>query len=213
MVAARGEPHRVGGFAQEREAAGVRPRHVLQHRACDRGVAADIVITAGYGALTFYIQEQVSQTDTNLQRRYAVTPVFWHLTDAQKTTLARALDAVPKEKRFSISIQCLPDAGSRAFVEEFAGILQDHDWKYSANCLFSNLKPEFTGLAVGITPSIQAKIINKPEDQWPSELGNLRTLVDILKTTEIPGQWGIFDDKSKQDHFYLLIGNAPKNPI
>ena len=42
MIAARREPHRVGGFAQQREAARVRPGHIFQHRARDRRIAADV---------------------------------------------------------------------------------------------------------------------------------------------------------------------------
>jgi hypothetical protein len=42
VIAARGEPHRLGGFAQQHKAAGVRPRHVLQHRTGNRGIAANM---------------------------------------------------------------------------------------------------------------------------------------------------------------------------
>ena len=64
-----------------------------------------MVITVGYGALTFYIQQQVSQKDTELQNKYAQAPIYWHLTDAQRTALPIALDRVSKDKRFKIDIQ------------------------------------------------------------------------------------------------------------
>ena len=41
MITARREPHGVGGVAQQRHPAGVRPRYVFQHRARHRRIAAD----------------------------------------------------------------------------------------------------------------------------------------------------------------------------
>ena len=172
-----------------------------------------MVITVGYGALTFYIQQQVSQKDTELQNKYAQAPIYWHLTDAQRTALPIALDRVSKDKRFKIDIQCLPNSGSRTFVEEFAVILHDHDWQFSANCLFSRLKPGFTGVSVGVTPSLKDKIVAKRNmDEWnDGQLPDLKALITILSDAQIPAIWSIFDDDSKQDRFYLLIGNAPKD--
>jgi len=42
MVAARGQPHRVGCFAQERESACIRARHIFENCARDRGIAAQV---------------------------------------------------------------------------------------------------------------------------------------------------------------------------
>jgi len=165
-----------------------------------------VVLTAGYGAITFYIKQQVSQQDTDLQHRYAVRPIYWHLTEAQRTALVVALDEVPEQKRFQIDIQCLPDAGSRTFVEDFAQVLHDHSWKFNVNCLFSRLKPEFTGLSIGLNSPLRAKVEGKPIADWPE---NLQTIGTILDRAQIPGTWSSFDDDSKDEHFYLLIGNAP----
>ena len=78
------------------------------------------VITAGWGAITIYIQEQVNSTDQALQRKAATRPLFWHLTDYNKNALAFALDQTPKDKRFVVLIQCLPDATSRTYVKASA---------------------------------------------------------------------------------------------
>lgn len=164
-----------------------------------------MVVTAGYGALTFYIQQQVSLLDAALQRQYAGRPIYWHLTDAQRIALGIALDQVPEEKRFSIDIQCLPDAGSRTFVEDFVQVLKDHHWKFSANC-FSRLRPEVTGVLIGVTPSLKEKIANHEPTEWPE---NVRVLTQIIDKTQIPAEWGLFDDESKADQLFLLIGNAP----
>ena len=42
MIAARREPHRIGGFAQQRKSAAVRPRHIFQYRARHRGIGPDM---------------------------------------------------------------------------------------------------------------------------------------------------------------------------
>jgi hypothetical protein len=43
-----------------------------------------LVLTVGYGAYTLQIKQEVSQEDAELQRKYAVRPVFWHLTILKK---------------------------------------------------------------------------------------------------------------------------------
>jgi hypothetical protein len=169
-----------------------------------------IVVTAGYGAIEFYIKEQVSTRDTEIQRQSAVRPVFWHLTDAQKTALGIALDKIPEGERFSISILCLPDAGSRTFTSEFAKVLKDHEWKFQPNCLFNDLRPDFTGISVSLSPSLRDKVAGKPltDSAYPP---NLRTLTALLIDAKIEANWGVYDDPAtkNQDVFWLLIGNAP----
>jgi hypothetical protein len=167
-----------------------------------------IVITAGYGALTFYVKEQVSQRDIDLQKKYASGPIFWHLTDAEKLAFKNELSKVPEKERFQVQIICLPDAGSRAFVEDIAQVFNDAGWpKVGANCLFNKLKPDVLGLYVAATPTFIEKLTAiKNMDDWPHDI---RTLVKVLTDAKIPAQWANYDDDTKQDHFFLLVGNAP----
>jgi hypothetical protein len=52
VIAACRQPHGIGGLAQERKPARIRPRHILEHRARDGGVAV-----------------QMRQTDRRIARR------------------------------------------------------------------------------------------------------------------------------------------------
>ena len=167
-----------------------------------------IVVTTGYGAIEFYIQQQVSKRDAEIQHQSAVRPVFWHLTDIEKTLLAHVISQIPAEQRFHIEIQCLPDAGSRSFVEDFAGVFVANDWKdIRANCLFSKVRPDLTGMYIGLSKSLMGKMEGKSIADAPDK--NLITLAQILDSATLSVQWASFDDGSNEDHFYVLIGNAP----
>jgi hypothetical protein len=159
-----------------------------------------VILTAGYGAIEFYIQEQISSRDRDLQARGAQRPIFWHLTDAEKTALAIELDKIPEIDRFTIQIKCLPDAGSRTFVEDIGKIFTDHKWQIAANCLFSNVRPDLVGLFISIPKSASDKTI----EQLPK---NTRTLIGIFSRANIRGQLGL--DDIKEEEVYLVIGNAP----
>ena len=161
-----------------------------------------IVLTAGYGAFTFYVQQLVSEEDRALQQKYASKPVLWHLTEAEKIAFGHALEEVPEDQRFEIKIVCLPDAGSRTFVEDLAIILMDKKWKASANCLFNNLRPDFVGLAVGISPALK----NKKLEELPK---NIATLAKILNDAKLPGTWAFGKDGDDENTFQLIVGNPP----
>ncbi len=161
-----------------------------------------LVLTAGYGAIEIRIEQEVSKRDADLQKQAAIRPVYWHPTDFEKSSLAFALDQVPADQRFEIKILCLPDAGSRTFVEDLAKVFLDHQWKVTSNCLFNKLRPSLTGLAVAASPSL----IAKKDAEMPKEL---QTLIKILVASQIPTQFGQYDDGSGADDFYLVVGNAP----
>lgn len=167
-----------------------------------------IVVTVGYGALTIYVQRQVSTTDSALQKQYTVKPVYWHLTDAQRTELGAAIDKVPVDQRFMIQIKCLPDAGSRTFVEDLGDVFYKHDWKQiHGDCFFSTVRPDVTGLYIGLSKSLWDKLTGK--DFHASSDKNLIQLAEMLQSATINFQWSLFDDGTKEDHFYLVVGNAP----
>lgn len=162
-----------------------------------------IVITASYGFFTLAVKQAVSTEDAALQHQYTTHPTYWHLTEFEKIALGSAFDEVPKEDRFQIHILCLPDAGSRTYVEDFAKIIIDHDWpKPSANCLFSDVRPDLVGLYVGVSP----KLKDKKLEEMPK---NLQTLVKILQTAHIPSQWALDKNDAKEEDFSLVVGNAP----
>jgi hypothetical protein len=160
-----------------------------------------VVLVGAYGAIEFYIQQQVSVRDHEIQEKSVVRPVFWHLTEGEKTSLGIALDQVPDSDRFELQIKCLPDAGSRAFVEEIGKIFIDHKWKIKANCFFSNTRPDLTGLYI----SLSKNLAGKPIQELPK---NLATLLRIFDKAKTPGRGVAFDDL-KDDEFYLVVGNAP----
>jgi hypothetical protein len=181
---------------------GVQRHHWLKHVgwAVSSFCVAVIVVTIGYGAIEFYIQKEVSTRDTEIQQQAAVRPVFWHLTDAQKTALGAELDKIPEDQRFQIPMKCLPDAGSRTFVEEIGQIFIDHKWKVSANCFFTNVRPDLTGLWISVPKSLSGKKI----EDTPK---NIQTLAKILNGANIAWRFAI--DQISDNEFYLVIGNAP----
>jgi hypothetical protein len=84
-----------------------------------------IVVTLGYGAIEIYVKQEVGKRDEEIQKNAAVRPIFWHLTDFQKTSLAFALERVPEDQRFEVKVMCLPDAGSRTYVEDLGKVFLD----------------------------------------------------------------------------------------
>lgn len=171
------------------------------------------VITVGWGAIEFYIQQQVSNRDQEIQHNAAVRPVYWHLTDAQKTALKLELDDAPVSERFHIQIECLPDAGSRTYVEDLGQVFEEAKWKIDGNCLFSSVKPDLTGLYVAVSPSFAPKEDAAgvlPMDELPK---NAKKLMDFLQEAQIPARWGVYKNseppQQKDDDFFLIIGNAP----
>jgi hypothetical protein len=128
--------------------------------------------------------------------------VFWHLTDFEKTSLGFALDQVAEENRFELQIRCLPDAGSRTFVEDFAKVATDHKWKISANCLFSNVRPDLVGLYIGVAK----KHANKNVQELPEQARMLAKIFDIAK---LNARWGLDKDDSLGDEAVITVGNPP----
>ena len=56
-----------------------------------------------------YIKEEVGKRDAAIQKQLAVRPVYWHLTDIEKSALGFALDQVSEDKRFEIDVCRMPD--------------------------------------------------------------------------------------------------------
>jgi hypothetical protein len=183
---------------------GVQRRHWLRYVGWSIFLicATTVIVLAGYGALEFYIQKEIGSRDRALQDKAATRPIFWRLTDAEKTALGFELDQIPEAERFELKFKCLPDAGSRTFVEDIAKLINDHKWKISANCLFSNVRPDLTGLYISISKIHEGK----PFEKMPKDI---RTLATILAAANIPGKGYALDDGMKEDEFYLVVGNAP----
>ena len=166
-----------------------------------------IVLAAiGSSLITGYfelrVKEEVARRDAAIQHDAAVRPVFWHLTDLEKTNLAHELGKIPEAERFPVTVKCLPDAGSRAFVEELAKVFIDEKWKITANCFFSNIRPDLTGLYIGV-PKEQ---VGKKNEELPK---NLATLLRIFSAAQLRGNGIATDDTLKGDQFAIIVGNAP----
>jgi hypothetical protein len=163
-----------------------------------------IIVTGIVGYVEIYIKEEVSSRDEAIQKQYSVHPVFWHLTDFQKTNLGVALDQVPEDKRFQIQIRCLQDSGSRTFAEDFAKVVTDNHWKVIGNCLFNDIRPDLVGLYLGIAKKHAGKAISDlPE--------HVRTLAKLLEDARIDGQWGLDKDDALGDEGVIIIGNPPSS--
>jgi hypothetical protein len=160
------------------------------------------VITGIIGYVEIDIKQEVSGRDEAIQKQAAVRPVFWHLTDFEKTSLVYALDQVPENERFPIQVRCLPDAGSRTYVEDLAKVFIDHKWTVTANCLFNNVRPD----AVGMYVVVAKKFGGKKIQDLPA---HTRLLAKILDEAKIAGQWSIDGDDSLGDEPVIVVGNAP----
>ena len=162
-----------------------------------------IAVTVGFGAIEIYIKQEVGKRDDEIQKQAAIRPVFWHLTDWEKAALEFELNKLNSSQRFEIKIKCLPDAGSRTFVEDLAKVFVDNDWKITANCFFSDLRPDLVGLYVGVSPALKGKTI----DELPRNIG---AIFKILGAAQIPVQGAALEkDIAKEEDFYLEVGNAP----
>jgi hypothetical protein len=167
-----------------------------------------IFLTAGYGALTFYIKQEVAKQDIDLQKKYAVGPVYWHLTDAQKIAFKNALSEVPETERFQVEVLCLIDAGARTFVEDLANVFQEAKWKQiNANCLFNAVRPDLVGLTLAVSPSLLEKVQGKNIEEWPHDL---RILAQAMMKGGLIFVTATYDDKTNQDRFWMAVGNAPR---
>jgi hypothetical protein len=161
-----------------------------------------VVVTGIVGYVEIYIKQEVGVRDEAIQKQSAVRPVFWHLTDFEKIALGSALDAVPEDKRWQIQIRCLPDAGSRTYVEDLAKVLIDHKWKIAANCLFSNVRPDLVGLYIVAAKKFGGK-------NFQDLPGHIQTMAKIFNDAKIPGEWSTDFDDSLGDDPALVVGNAP----
>jgi hypothetical protein len=163
-----------------------------------------IIVTGIIGYVEIYIKEEVSSRDQAIQKQYSVHPIFWHMTDFQKTNLGVALDQVPEDKRFQIQIRCLPDSGSRTFAEDFAKVVTDHNWKIVGNCLFNDIRPDLVGLYLGIAKKYAGKeLSDMPE--------HIQALAKLLEEAKINGQWGLDKDDGLADEGVIIIGNPPSS--
>jgi hypothetical protein len=148
---------------------------VVPRVGCFRNLYQRVCCTVGWGAITIYIEEQVNGVDQALQRQAATRPLFWHLTDYNKNALGFALDQTPQDKRFEVLIQCLPDATSRTYVEDLANAFLAHQWSVKANCLFSQLKPDFLGVEIAVSGKLAGRQLSDIPDNtkrcaWPADL-------------------------------------------
>jgi hypothetical protein len=160
-----------------------------------------IVLTVGAGAIEAYVQEEVSARDIRIQTQDITQPVFWHLTDYQRTALGIELDKIPKDQHFSIVIECLPDASSRTFTDDIAQPFLDRKWTVTGNCLFNNVRPDLVGLFIGISK------FDLPPNPLPD---NAKRLAKILTDAKINFQFARTGDNSlKKGDFILAVGNAP----
>jgi hypothetical protein len=161
-----------------------------------------IVVTGIVGYVEIYIKEEVGKRDTAIQQQAAVRPLFWHLTDFERAVLGFELAQLPEEKRFEIKIRCLPDASSRTFVEDIGTVIQDKNWKVSANCLFSNIRADFVGLSIGVAK----KHAGKKFEDLPE---HMQTMAKILNAAKLSAPWSLDPDDSMGDEPSLIVGNPP----
>jgi hypothetical protein len=166
-----------------------------------------LILTVGYGAFQVLVHEQVNNADMQLQRQYGAHPSYWHLTQFQKEALANAAKNVPEKDRFVLQILCLPDAGSRTYMSDIGEIFIAANWKITPNCLFNNVRPDLTGAYIGVSKSLAEKVkAGKADKEIEKHMSLLATLFNEAK---VPGSWSMYDDGTKQDNFYLIIGNPP----
>jgi hypothetical protein len=101
-----------------------------------------------------------------------------------------------------VQVKCLPDAGSRTFVEDFAKVFLDHNWKITANCFFSDIRPDLVGIYLGVAKKFSDTGANPlPE--------HTLTLAKIFADAHLNAQWALDKDDSLGDEPIIAIGNAP----
>lgn len=160
---------------------------------------AALGITAIWGAAELEIQKEVGKRYEALQQDALGHPVFWHLTEYNRTALGTVLDGIPVSKRFIINIKCLPDASSRTFADDIAAVFTDHKWKITGNCLFNDLKPDLLGFWIAISPTITV-----PSDVPKDAV----TLAQFFADAGINFKIG-HDGTLKHSEFALEVGNGP----
>lgn len=163
---------------------------------------SSMVVTGIIGYVEIYVKEEVGKRDEVIQKQAVVRPVFWHLTDFEKTSLAFALDQTPEDNRFQVQVRCLPDAGSRTLVEDLGQVFLDHNWKITANCFFSDVRPDLIGIYLGLAK----KHANKKLGELPE---HAQTLAKIFQDAHINAQWALDKDDSLGDEVVIIVGNAP----
>jgi hypothetical protein len=88
-------------------------------------------------------------------------------------------------------------------VEELAKVIVDHKWPLpTANCMFSEVRPDLTGLFIGVSPLLKGK---NPEEM-PQKI---QTLAKVLTAGQVPWQWALAKEGTKEEDFSLVVGNAP----
>lgn len=97
-----------------------------------------IVITAGWGAINLYIKKEAAK----------ISGPGWHLTEEQRTSFIKNLDAIPKKDRYPINIRCLlASTQSQSMALELNEILNEHGW--SANISADQrLRPDIVGINI-----------------------------------------------------------------
>jgi hypothetical protein len=152
-----------------------------------------IVLTAGWGAINIYINEQAEK----------LSGPGWHLTTTQHENFVKAIDAVPMKDRFPVTISDLwASTQSQSMASEIAEIFQSHQWQASVR-LDTSLRPDIIGINIVFNP---LSLMRKDKDlPFHGE-----DMAIILQKAGIPFGWGAiptFDDNSVE----LAIGSRPPN--
>ena len=158
-----------------------------------------IFVTTVVGYVEISIQRQVGFQIDVLQNKLLGSPIFWHLPEYNKTLLGAALDKINEKDRFDVPAKCLiSSAGSQTYLTDVYEVFAAHHWKFQANCLFSNVKPDLLGVWISVNEDIK-----KVEDVPP----HAKILSDLLTAAQIRFQWA--NDKIPKEQFSLVIGYGP----
>jgi len=161
--------------------------------------ATAIFVTTIVGYVQLSIQRQVGFQIDILQKQLLGKPVFWHLSEYNKTLLGMELDKIPEKDRFPLPFKCVEaSAGSQTYLSDIIGVFVAHNWKFNGNCLFANVRPDLLGVYISVSKDINA------EADLPK---NAKTLVSILNSAQIKFKWA--KDPMPKEQFFLVVGYGP----
>jgi hypothetical protein len=156
--------------------------------------ASEMIYVAGEG-----------QGERKVQQQSLGAPVYWHMTDDEKTRLGAALDKIKPEDRFEFVVWCSMETNSRTYTEDFLGVFTAHDWKPKPNCLFNSLKAGITGQYIAIPAANKDK-------QFSDLPAHTQSMAKILADAQLPFQWSLetTPEMFKDQDFVIVIGVGPK---
>jgi hypothetical protein len=183
------------------------PKNALRHHAWSYvgwgvfGVCfTAIVLTTAWGTVEAYIEKQVTM------RTPGARPAFWYLSTPQKVSLAAALDDVEEKDRFPVNVKCATDAPSRTLTNDLGTIFLAKKWAFTADCLFSGLRPDFLGIEIAVAASYSGK----NTDDLPEPLKTqFKKLDELFNKSSIAYFIGT-EPKLSDTEMSVLIGNGPK---